>query len=214
MMIVEQIPTAGDRNFGYLIVDPRSRRCAAVDPSGAPDRLIARIEEQGLSVAWILCTHHHYDHADGIHELRTRYGAPLAMHRASPIVADMPLDDGQELELGSGCLTILHTPGHTPDSICIYVPGGVLTGDTLFVGKVGGTGYGEDARREYQSLHGKLMVLPEDTFVYPGHDVGVRPISTIGDEKKQNPFLLQPDFEHFVALKRNWLAYKAEHGIK
>jgi hydroxyacylglutathione hydrolase len=124
------------------------------------------------------------------------------------------LADEQVLELGDLRLLVLHTPGHTEDSLCIYFPGAVFTGDTLFVGKVGGTDLGEGARLQYDSLHRKLMSLPPDTAVYPGHDVGVRPTSTIGDESKQNPFLLQPDLEHFVDLKRNWLKYKAEHGIK
>jgi glyoxylase-like metal-dependent hydrolase (beta-lactamase superfamily II) len=93
------------------------------------------------------------------------------------------------------------------------MPGQLFTGDTLFVGKVGGTGYGDDAREEYDSLHQKLMTLPDDTVVWPGHDYGVAPQSTIGHEKETNPFILRPDFQSFVELKRNWLAYKAEHGI-
>jgi glyoxylase-like metal-dependent hydrolase (beta-lactamase superfamily II) len=113
----------------------------------------------------------------------------------------------------------LCTPGHTEDSICVLVkapgePGKLVTGDTLFVGKVGGTGYGDDARAEYDSLHEKLLRLPDDTEVWPGHDYGVAPSSTIGREKKTNPFLLCESFETFVELKRNWLRYKAEHGIE
>jgi glyoxylase-like metal-dependent hydrolase (beta-lactamase superfamily II) len=212
-MVLEQIPTAGDRNFGYLMADPASRLAAVVDPSGAPEKFVRRLEESGLRLLWVLGTHHHGDHTDGAAELCRRYRVPLALHRLSPMSSQIPLDDGGVLELGELQAQVLYTPGHTEDSICVLLPGAVLTGDTLFVGKVGGTDFAEGARRQWHSLREKLLTLPDETLVYPGHDVGVRPVSTIGDEKKQNPFLLQPDFEHFVDLKRNWQTYKAEHGI-
>ena len=79
---------------------------------------------------------------------------------------------------------------------------------------MGGTGFGADARAEYNSLHNKLMKLPDETRVFPGHDYGVRPESTIGDERRENPFLLRSDFDSFVELKMNWDAYKKEHGIE
>ena len=212
-MLLEQIPTAGDRNLGYLIADSERKLAMVVDPSGAPEKFIARIEELGLVLQWIVCTHYHHDHVGGWKELKSRYGAGFGAHETSPLPVDHTLTDGQEITIGSVAVRILHTPGHSEDSICLYLPGYLVTGDTLFVGKVGGTDFGEGARRQYDSLHRKLLVLPDETVIYPGHDYGVRPRSTIGDEKRENPFLLQPDFEHFVELKRNWLAYKAEHGI-
>ena len=212
-MVLEQIRAAGDRNFGYLLADPASKLAAVVDPSGAPEKFVRRLEESGLRLQWVLATHHHSDHTDGAGELCRRYHVPLALHRLSPIPLQIPLDDGSVLELGGLRVRILHTPGHTEDSICILLPGAVLTGDTLFVGKVGGTDFAEGARRQWHSLREKLLTLPDETLVYPGHDVGARSVSTIADEKEQNPFLRQPDFEHFVDLKRNWQAYKAEHGI-
>ena len=148
------------------------------------------------------------------------------------------MEDGDELELGSLRAKVLHTPGHTADSICLLVDNKLMTGDTLFVGKVGGTDYGvrtvlgkllrsivgksggEDygaqarARAEYDSLFGKLLKLADEVQVWPGHDYGIRPSSTIGDERRENPFLLCPSLEAFVDLKRNWIQYKREHGIK
>jgi hydroxyacylglutathione hydrolase len=91
--------------------------------------------------------------------------------------------------------------------------GALFTGDTLFVGKVGGTDLSGGARAEYESLHKKLMALPDETKVYPGHDVGIAPVSTVAHERETNPFLLQPDYPAFVDLKRNWAEYKREHGI-
>ena len=84
----------------------------------------------------------------------------------------------------------------------------------MFVGKVGGTDFGEAAKAEYESLHQKLLSLPDTTRVFPGHNYGTSPESTIGKERESNPFLVQPDFEAFLDLKRNWLEYKRIHGIK
>jgi hydroxyacylglutathione hydrolase len=117
------------------------------------------------------------------------------------------------LPLGNLEITILHTPGHTSDAICFYIGDAVFTGDTLFVGKVGGTDFGAGAQAEYDSLRQKLLALPGGTRVFPGHDVGVAPESTIAHEQETNPFLVQPDFESFLHLKRTWAAYKKEHGI-
>jgi glyoxylase-like metal-dependent hydrolase (beta-lactamase superfamily II) len=96
--------------------------------------------------------------------------------------------------------------------MCILIEGNLFTGDTLFVGKVGGTDSEKSAKQEWDSLQ-KLMNLPEDTVIYPGHDYGVKPKSTVKDEKKDSPFL-QKDFQYFLWLKENWLEYKAEHGIQ
>ena len=93
------------------------------------------------------------------------------------------------------------------------MPDKLITGDTLFVGKVGGTGFGDDAKEEFESLHQKILTLPDETEVWPGHDYGAAPHSTVGNERQTNPFLQRSDFEGFVDLKRNWLAYKKEHGI-
>ncbi|MFZ5433349.1 MAG: MBL fold metallo-hydrolase [Calditrichota bacterium] len=213
-MRIEQILTAGDRNFGYLITDETSKECVVIDPSGAPQRFVGWINTESLKLRWIIGTHYHSDHMTGARELKGYYDAPIALHSEAMLPHDVSLEDGQTLPCGEITIQVIHTPGHTPDSICLYVPGAVFTGDTLFVGKVGGTDFGSGARQQYLALHDKLLKLPDDTKVYPGHDVGVRPVSTIRDEKMQNPFLLQPDFEHFVELKRNWLDYKKQHGIK
>jgi glyoxylase-like metal-dependent hydrolase (beta-lactamase superfamily II) len=125
----------------------------------------------------------------------------------------MTVSDGARFLLGDLEITIIHTPGHTTDSICLYIGDAVFTGDTLFVGKVGGTDFGAQARAEYESFHQKLLLLPDSTRVFPGHNYGVAPESTIGHERQTNPFLIQPDFESFVDLKRNWDAYKKAHGI-
>ena len=211
-MIFEQIPVGGDRNFAYLIGDEGTRRAAVVDPAFKPEKVLERAAHHKLEVVYLINTHDHYDHSDGNETVLSRTGAELLAG------ASAGFTDGQRVSLGDVELGLIHTPGHTTDSICVLVtgtgiPDKLVTGDTLFVGKVGGTGFGEDARAEYDSLHHKLMSLPDETEVWPGHDVGVAPNSSIGHEKKTNPFILRESFEDFVDLKRNWLEYKQEHGI-
>lgn len=208
-MIFEQIRTGGDRNFAYLVGDEKTKQAAVVDPSNDPGLVLERAEKHGLEVKYLINTHGHYDHTDGNSHIQSKTDAELVAGAAA---------DGETFSLGDVELKIIHSPGHTTDGICILAsapggPGKLLTGDTLFVGKVGGTGYGDDARAEYDSLHDRLMTLPDETEVWPGHDYGVAPSSTIGNEKETNPFILRKSFEDFVDLKRNWLAYKREHGI-
>jgi glyoxylase-like metal-dependent hydrolase (beta-lactamase superfamily II) len=213
-VIFEQIPVGGDRNFAYLVGDRPGGSAFVVDPSYSPAAVHAIAREKGLSIRAIACTHDHADHTNGNDDLRARTGAEIWMHRSSATGEIRPVEDGEVLRVGALEVRAIHTPGHTPDSVCYLVGGKLFSGDTLFVGKVGGTGFGEDARAEFDSLHDKLLSLPDSTEVWPGHDYGVRPSSTIGDERRTNPFLLQPDLASFLALKKNWLQYKKEHGIR
>ena len=112
-------------------------------------------------------------------------------------------------------IRIIHCPGHSPESIGLLVDETkLISGDELFVGKVGGTGSEDQARTQYDSLHGRFMTLDDAVEVWPGHDVGVQPSSTIGHERRTNPFLLRESFEDFLWLKRNWAQYKKEQGIQ
>ncbi len=212
-MYLKQFRTGGDRNFGYLAADEVSRQAFIVDPSNDPSMIVHHANEEGLSIRYIFCTHGHYDHTNGNEEISRLTGrVPLLYGTVCPD-AGLAVEDGAVFPLGELEIRIIHTPGHTADSMCLYAGDALFTGDTLFVGKVGGTDLGEQARREYRSLHEKLMTLPENTRVFPGHDYGTAPHSTIGEEKKTNPFLTQPDLESFIDLKKNWAAYKRKHGI-
>jgi hydroxyacylglutathione hydrolase len=212
-MIFHQIEAGGDRNFAYLIADGERGAAALFDPPPDASLYLALIEAHRLEVAYIVATHGHGDHTWGIAEAKKQTGGRTVAHEASSVNADIRVRDGGTLPLGSMTLTFIHTPGHTDDSMCVIGGKKLVTGDTLFVGKVGGTGFGDDARKEYQSLHDKLMTLDDDVEVYPGHNYGVKPSSTIGHERRTNPFLLRESFESFLELKKNWLAYKKEHGI-
>lgn len=212
-MIFHQITAGGDRNFAYLAGDRNHGKGALFDPPPEKSLYMPLVEEHGLEVLYVVATHGHGDHAWGLNAAKRALGCKVVAHRSSHLRADIPVEDGDRLPLGSTALEIIHTPGHTDDSICILVSDKLVTGDTLFVGKVGGTDYGEGARKEWESLRNKVLSLDDSIEVYPGHDYGLAPVSTIGAERKKNPFLLCSGFEEFLDLKKNWLQYKKEHGI-
>lgn len=212
-MIFEQIYTGGDRNFGYLIACDRQKKCAVVDPSPDPEPVMKRIEKLGYDVLYVINTHNHSDHTGGNDAFKRKFKAKLILHSSSSI-ADIGVKDKETIDVGELMLTFIHTPGHTADSICVRVMEELVTGDTLFVGKIGGTYSKEQAEVEFQSLK-RLMQLHDHTRVWPGHDYGVKPGSTIGEERKNNPFILRLNsFDDFLWLKENWASYKIEHGIK
>lgn len=212
-MIFEQVRMGGDRNFGYLLGDEASGLAAIVDPSYAPEKLLEKAAGHGLAVKYIICTHDHHDHTNGNDYAKRKTGAEIVLHEKAGVDFDRGVKDGDVLTLGNLELKIIHTPGHTPDSICVLAGKKLLTGDTLYVDKIGGTHDDEGARIQYDSLWNKLMTLPDDTEVFAAHDVGSMPSSTIGREKKENHFLKKKNFEDFLWLKNNWAAYKSEQGI-
>jgi glyoxylase-like metal-dependent hydrolase (beta-lactamase superfamily II) len=212
-MIFHQIDAGGDRNFAYLIADRPGGMAAVFDPPPDPARYEDLVARDKLVVEFIVVTHGHSDHSWGLLPAKRRFGGKIVGHSSMHFDLDVKVDDGDTLKLGDLSLEFLFTPGHADDHVCVVCEDKLISGDTLFVGKVGGTDLGPGARKEWLSLQ-KLMRLPDHTEVWPGHNYGVAPTSTIGHEKKTNPFLLQPTFEAFIDLKANWLEYKKKHGIK
>lgn len=212
-MDIEQIATGGDRNFAYLVADETSGQALLIDPSYSPRQLVTRVNERGFRLVKVLCTHNHSDHTNGNTTIERLTGLRVLLYGMTDPQTGIGIEHGARLPLGTLTVQILHTPGHTPDSVCLHIGDAVFTGDTLFVGKVGGTDLGEGARAEYRSLHDVLLALPDDTRVFPGHDYGTAPHSTIGAERRSNPFLLRPDLASFIELKRTWPEYKKAHGI-
>ena len=212
-LILEQIRTGGDRNFAYLVGDREAGVAAVVDPSFDPAAVVERATAQGLTVRSVVNTHGHGDHTNGNDEARRLTGAPLVAFGSN---ADQRLDDGGVLDVGALRLRALYTPGHADDHLVLFEPDErfALTGDLLFVGKVGGTSGREAARTEWDSLHRLLDAAGDDVMVWPGHDYGCRPASTIGMERRTNPFLGCGDFEAFFDLKERWASFKSEHGLR
>ena len=214
-MIFEQIEAGGDRNFGYLIGDEQSREGAIVDAAYAPERMLEEASRYDLRIGTIISTHSHKDHVAGNELLAERTAAPVLMHESTPYTCNIRVKDNERLAVGSVRLRFLHTPGHIPDHICVLAGDKLITGDLLFVGKIGGTGphFPEsNPRQQWESLQ-RVMEFDHDIEVWPGHDYGVKPSSTIGIEVATNPFLLCKSYEDFIYLKEHWPEYKKAHGI-
>jgi glyoxylase-like metal-dependent hydrolase (beta-lactamase superfamily II)/rhodanese-related sulfurtransferase len=209
----------------YLIGDETTGRAAVVDPRRDIDEYLHDAEAQGLTIQYVVETHFHADFLSGHLELAAATGAEVVYSSAAePEFPHRSVEDGERIALGEVVLEFLHTPGHTPESMSIVVwereddtvPYGVLTGDTLFIGDVGrpdllsSIGWSRDelAARLYDSLHDKLMPLPDATRVFPAHGAGsacgknlsTETSSTMGDQRSTNYALLAPDRESFVAL--------------
>ena len=213
-LVFEQIRSGGDRNFGYLLGDREARTGVLIDPSYSPQVFVERARAQSLSISHVINTHSHPDHTNGNEQALALTGATFAAHpMLRPNVA---LDDGATLSIGELRLTAHHVPGHCVDHLVLYesVHRLLITGDLLFVGKVGGTQNDADARTEWRSLQRLLTLVPDETTVWPGHDYGVRPSSTIWLEKHTNPFLLCENEAAFLRLKAEWAQFKQRLGLK
>lgn len=197
-MLFRQIKHVGD-NFSYIIAEKLSRKAVVVDPSFNGDEIIRLAREHRLDIQYIIDTHHHWDHVSGNEKIRLGFGSKVVAHRFAKIEKDVEVVDGSTLKVGRMVFEVIHTPGHTPDSICLLVGSKLLTGDTLFVGECGRTDLpGGSARDMYNSLFHKLMKLDDETEVYPGHDYGPSPHSTIGVERRTNYTLRERSLAEFV----------------
>lgn len=190
-MLFKQIKAVGD-NFSYIIADTETKEAAVVDPSFNIKPIIKILEENILRLKYIICTHNHFDHTAEADFFKARFAAKVVAHKLSSIERDIEVEDGSVIDVGSIKITVIHTPGHTEDSICLLFDNKLLTGDTLFVGGYGRTDLpGGDAEKLYHSLYGKILKLDDSIEIYPGHDYGPTPSSTIGFEKICNPALKQ-----------------------
>ena len=198
-MIVKQIPVGTMANFVYLVVEERSGEAMVVDSGWETGPVEAAASDTEANVKFVVATHEHFDHVSTISKLAINLGAKVVAHVNSPIVCDVRVEDGGELKLGEKRVRVLHTPGHTEDSICLYTGKEVFTGDTLFVGTIGKF---DRVRAEsmYVSLHEVLLRLPPSTIVYPGHDYGEVPWRTLEEESRSNPFLMTRDLRSFLSL--------------
>ena len=190
-MFFKQIQQHSD-NFTYIIADEETSEAAVIDSSYNADEVIRTIKTQKLQLKYIINTHGHSDHTAGNPELQSIFGAKIVAHKQSKVHPDLSVDENEILNVGKISVKIIYTPGHTDDSICLLVDDKKLfTGDTLFVGECGRTDFpGGNTKNMYESLN-RLQKLNDNIKVYPGHDYGLKPSSTIGEEKKSN-YTLQP----------------------
>jgi len=191
-MIFIQLPIGQMQNFSYIIGDDYTREAAVVDPGYDMEKILKTVSEQELQIRYIIDTHEHFDHTGENKSLAMQTGAKIVAHEDTPISADISVKDGDVLKLGELEIKVIHTPGHSPGGICLLVDKKLITGDTLFVGECGRVDLpGGSAEELYDSLFNKIATLDSDIEVYPGHDYGQEPYSTIGYEKRHN-YVLQP----------------------
>jgi len=201
-LFFKQIKHRGD-NFSYIIAEEDSKEAAVVDPSFNAEVIIQLARKNGLNIKYVINTHHHGDHVAGNKAIKSSFGSKIVAHRLSRIDKDIEVIDGDTLKIGGIVVKVIHTPGHTPDSICLLIDKKVVTGDTLFVGECGRTDMPEGSSKDiYNSLFDKLMKLDDDVEVYPGHDYGSRPYSTIGEEKRTNYTLEKRSLKEFIEFMR------------
>ena len=192
----------------YVVVNEDTKECFAVDMAYCPQEYVDHIREQGYQMKALFLTHGHFDHIMGIDDVLNKYGKmPVYVHEADKPMLEDPqqnmtmscgfpyaykgaqaVQDGQVLSLIGYEIKVLHTPGHTPGGCCYYIASEhvLISGDTLFQQSIGRTDFpGGSMSDLVRAVKEKLMILPEDTVVYPGH-MGT---TTIADEKRMNPFL-------------------------
>ena len=210
-IIIERIPVGEYLVNTYLVVCAETRDGVLIDPAGEAERLANMVRKAGVKLKYILNTHGHADHVVANRKLSRMFSAPVCMHEADdeffsdgnireittrelglppPESADILLQDEDIIQVGNLSIKVLHTPGHTPGSCCFLTEGHLFTGDTLFVGAVGRTDLaGGSLDTLLESLEKKIIKLPPDTQIWPGHDYGETPTSTIGREIEENPYI-------------------------
>ena len=186
-MIVRQLRVGSMDVFTYILGCEATREALVIDPGGEVDRIIEEARREGLQIKYILNTHGHWDHTAGNDRLKLLTGASTVRHKQEPGPdIDILLVDEKPFQLGEIVFTVFHTPGHTPGGVCLYAEGQLFTGDTLFVGDSGRTDLPGGHRPTLGSSIRRLMELPDETIVWPGHDYGPTTNSTIGWEKRHN----------------------------
>ena len=194
----------------YIVSCEKTKEALIIDPGGNETDILAACEKEGLNILYIVNTHGHPDHVCGNKRLRDATGAKIVMHTADVdffgqkqveqffsqlgLPASPPVDirvvENDTIAFGREALVVIHTPGHTPGGICLYSKPNLFTGDTLFAGGVGRTDFpGGSTQQLLNSIKERLLALPPETIVWPGHGYGGER-STIGQEKTSNPFLM------------------------
>lgn len=212
-MIIKQLTVGHMAVFCYLIGCEATGEALVIDPAGDERRVAAEAAKAGLDIKYIFNSHGHPDHSCGNALMKELTGAAVVMHAADDDLfnspegaqmarmwgfapsppADIRLENQTDFTVGRVTLDLIHTPGHTPGGICLLAEGNLFTGDTLFVGSGGRTDLpGASLPTMLQSIR-KLMALPDETVVWPGHDYGDVPMSTIGREKKTNVYVVEFD---------------------
>ncbi len=195
----QQVPVGSYKNFSYIVADKGSREAVVFDPAWEVGKLYNLLAENKLVAKFIINTHAHFDHIGGNSALKEKTGARIVMHEASKLKKDVSVRDGEVVKVGNLELRFIHTPGHSPESMCIVISHyALVTGDTLFIDECGRVDLpGGDAGELYESF-AKLRKLDPNLVVYPGHDYGKTKSSTLGEQIKSNYTMTERTKEEFI----------------
>ena len=203
----KQLELGPMQNFVYLIGDPATRAAAVVDPGWETPKILETLARDGYRLTTAFVTHHHFDHVMGLADLLRDADIPVYVHQddapALKVKRDRlkPVGGGDTIQVGRVPVMLIHTPGHTPGSQCLLVDGRLLSGDTLFIRACGRWDLpGGDPVKLYESLTKTLKALPDETVLCPGHHYAEALTSTLGDEKRTNPFLQFSSVQHFLQM--------------
>ncbi|HSF50884.1 MAG TPA: MBL fold metallo-hydrolase [Nitrososphaeraceae archaeon] len=197
---IEQIQVGQMANFTYLIIDEEEKEIAIIDPSWDLDKIFEIIKRNSYRVKFIINTHTHFDHILGNEQVLAITNCQIVQHENSMDRHDIAVKDGDRIRVGNIVIDILHTPGHSKDSICLIVDSKIIfTGDTLFVGNCGRIDLpGGNVNEMYDSLLRRIIKLNDELIVYPGHNYGMKTVSTIGEEKNTNYVLAPRTLQEFI----------------
>ncbi len=200
-MKVHQVQVGSMQNFTYVVEDENTNEGIIIDPSWDLDQIETIIKRNNLKIKYIVNTHHHFDHTLGNEGMKELTNAKIIQHEKSELKHDISVRDGDVIEFGNSKLTVLHTPGHSKDSICLIGGKIFFSGDTLFVGNCGRTDLpGGDAKDLYHSLFDIIYSLDDNLVLYSGHNYGHSLTSTIKQEKNTNLVLQKRTEQEFVNM--------------
>jgi hydroxyacylglutathione hydrolase len=203
-MKVFQIPVGPMQNFDYLLMDEKSNEAMAIDSGWEVSPVVKVVSNEGMGVKYVCATHGHYDHVKTLDELARGLRAETVSHENSELKTTQKVRDGDVLKVGECSVKVIHTPGHTEDSVCYYDGRNLFTGDTLFIDAWGRTDLpGGSPAKMFSSLHEIIMKLSPETVIYSGHDYGEVPFRTLGEECRKNPALRAKSVEEFVRLTQD-----------
>lgn len=200
-MKVHQIQVGNMQNFSYIVEDEDTGDAIIIDPSWELVELEMIIKRNNLKVKYVVNTHHHFDHTLGNEAMAESTKSPIIQHELSELKHDISVKDGDFIEFGNSKLKVLHTPGHSKDSICLIGDGKIFSGDTLFVGNCGRIDLpGGSAQELYHSLFDILYSLDDNMVLYSGHNYGPSEVSTIGQEKITNHVMQKRTEQQFIDM--------------
>lgn len=203
---IKQMELGPMENFVYLIGDPRTKDAVVVDPAWNVPAILTAAEKDGYKIRHALVTHQHFDHINGVDQLVAATDCLVHINKNElPFVPFKgkhvrPTDSGDELKLGDVSIQFMHTPGHTPGSQCFVVQNNLVSGDTLFINACGRTDLpGGDPEQMYWSLNSRIKKLGDNVILFPGHNYADVPTTTLGEQKKHNPYMMCETLQDFLA---------------